>query len=69
MMSIVMLASSNNQDKMRSIRRRMQNGELTYEQAKDEAQPILEQINATAKQLALKYNLPPRKVSFAELIR
>ena len=54
---------------MRSIRRRMQNGELTYEQAKDEAQPILEQINATAKQLALKYNLPPRKVSFAELIR
>ena len=64
-----MQSAIDNQQKIASIRNRMLNGTLSYEQAKAEAQPIINDINATAAQLARKYRLPARKVSFAELMR
>ncbi len=64
-----MSSADENRIKIQDIRRRMLNGELTYEQAKEEAQPIIKQINFTAKQLARKYNLRPRNVGFSEMMR
>ena len=58
-----------NQDKIQSIRRRMLNGELSYEHAKAEAAPVIAAINDKAILLAKKHNLRVRKVSFSELMR
>jgi hypothetical protein len=58
-----------NQAKIQNIRRRMLCHDITYEQAKAEAQPVIDDINTAAKRLAKKYNLPARKVSFAAMMR
>jgi hypothetical protein len=58
-----------NQARIQAIRRRLLSGELSYFQAKVEAEPIIAEINNTAKRLAKKYNLPASKVSFAGIMR
>jgi len=64
-----MQAAIDNQLKIQDIRRRLLNGEITYDQAKVEAEPIIADINATAKRLAKKYKLPGTKVGFASIMR
>lgn len=65
-----MQTAINNQQKIADIRRRMLNHEITYDQAKTEAQPIIDDINAAAKQLAKKYKMRGApKVSFAAIMR
>lgn len=58
-----------NQAMIQDIRRRMLSHEISYDQAKAEAQPILDGINIAASQLAKKYKLPARKIGFEELMR
>lgn len=58
-----------NREKIKDIRRRMVTGVISYEQAKLEAQPIINDINAKAKELAKKYNMKASKVSFAAMMR
>ena len=59
-----------NRTKVQMIRRRMLSGEITYEEAKAEAQPIIDQINETAARLAKKHGIKARgKVSFAAMMR
>jgi hypothetical protein len=54
-----------NQEAIADIQRRMASGELSYDQAKAEAQPIIDGINAKAAEIAKKYNLRAKKISFA----
>jgi hypothetical protein len=61
--------ATENQAKIQNIRCRMLNHDITYEQAKAEAQPIIDDINIAAKRLAKKYNLPAHKVNFAAMMR
>lgn len=58
-----------NREKIRNIRMRMFAGEITYAEAKIEAQPIIDEINAKAKELAKKYNTTAPKMSFAAMMR
>lgn len=59
----------NNQAKIQTIRRLMLSGKLNYEQAKAEAQPVIDDINTTAKRLAAKHKLHARTIHFEELMR
>lgn len=54
---------------MQDIRRRMLRGEISYEEAKTEATPIIDEINAKAKELAKKHKVRASKVSFAAIMR
>lgn len=58
-----------NQTAMSYIRKRMLSGQITYDQAKAEAQPIIDNINDRAKVIAKKYNRKASKVSFAAIMR
>lgn len=52
-----------------NIRRRMLNGEITYDEARTEAASTIAAINAKEIELAKKYNKKPGKISFAALMR
>lgn len=54
---------------IQDIRRRMLNGELTYDEAKAEAAPTIAAINAKEIAIAKKYNRRAGKISFAALMR
>jgi polyhydroxyalkanoate synthesis regulator phasin len=58
-----------NQEQMKAIRQAMLRGDITYEQARVQAQPIINQINAKSKEIAKKYNMSASKVSFAAMMR
>lgn len=58
-----------NQLRIQDIRRRLLSHQITYDQAKTEATPIINEINDTARLLSKKYNLPARKIEFAALMR
>lgn len=58
-----------NRLKIQRIRQRMLSGEISYSEARTEAQPVINEINATSKRLAKKYGVPSGKVSFAALMR
>lgn len=58
-----------NQTAIADIRRRMISGQITYEQAKTEAAPVLDAINAKATEIAKKYNKRAGKLSFAAMMR
>jgi hypothetical protein len=64
-----MQTAVNNQLKIADIRRRMLSHDITYDQAKTEAQPIIDNINTAANQLAKKHKLRAPKVSFAAIMR
>lgn len=61
--------AQDNQEKIADIKRRMVAKELSYEDAKLEAQPVIDRINAKAKELAKKYNKNAKKISFSEIMR
>lgn len=58
-----------NRTKIEAIRAQLSHGFITYEQAKQQAEPIIAKINAKAKEFAKKYNQRPRLVSFNEIMR
>lgn len=58
-----------NQNKIKDIKNRMLSGEISYEQAKIEAKPIVDIINAKSIEIAKKYNTKAKKISFTEIIR
>jgi hypothetical protein len=44
-------------------------GQITREEAKKRIQPYLDQVNAKAKEIAVKYNQKPKKVEFGYYVR
>lgn len=59
----------NNRVRMQDIKKRFVCGELTYEQAKAEAEPLIEEIYQQSKAIAKKYNKRAIRLSFASLMR
>ena len=51
------------------IKNRLLYGEISYEQAKAEAEPIIANINEKATELAKKYGMKPQLVNFHSLMR
>jgi len=51
------------------IKRKYFSGELTYDQAKRIAIPIIEIINKKSKEIAKKYKQKPKLISFAGFMR
>lgn len=51
------------------IRRDMMNGVLTYDEAKEKAQPIIDEMNEIARGIAKKYGKKHQDFTFSKLIR
>ena len=51
------------------IRRDMINGILTYEEAKEKAQPIIDEMNEIARGIAKKYGKKHQDFTFSKLMR
>lgn len=51
------------------IRRDMINGVLTYEEAKEKAQPIIDEMNDLARAVAKKYGKKHQDFTFSKLMR
>lgn len=51
------------------IRRDMINGVLTYEEAKEKAQPIIDEMNDLARGIAKKYGKKHQDFTFSKLMR
>lgn len=58
-----------NRTALYGIRDRLNLGEITYEQAKEEAKPIIAEINKKAIELGKKYGIKPQLVSFQSIMR
>lgn len=58
-----------NREKIATIRRKMVNGDISYEQAKLDAEPVIKSINEKSAEIAKKYGKKPSKVSFAAIMR
>ena len=63
------MTATDNRLLMQDIRRRMLNGELSYDEAKTEAAPLIEAINARSAVIAKRYDQRPTKLSFAAIMR
>lgn len=44
-------------------------GEITYENAKKQAEPIIDAINAKGQKIAKKYGKTYKKITFSEIMR
>lgn len=51
------------------IRRDMINGVLTYDEAKEKAQPIIDEMNELARGIAKKYGKKHQDFTFSKLMR
>lgn len=58
-----------NREAIESIRHRMNSGELTYEQAQAEAQPVIDRMNAKGEEISKQYGGKFKKLSFRYLMR
>lgn len=58
-----------NRRMLSDIRRRMLAGTITYAEARAEAKPIIDEMNARAKELAKEYGVRFKPFSFAALMR
>jgi hypothetical protein len=58
-----------NRTRLYGIRDRLFYGEISYEQAKAEAEPIIAEINKKAVELGKKYGMKPQLVSFQSIMR
>lgn len=61
--------AAENRDKLYGIRKQMLSGQITYDEAKEQAAPIIEAINAKAKEIAKKHGKRPQLVSFGAIMR
>lgn len=58
-----------NRTTIESIRGRMLRGEITHTEAKAEAKPIIDAMNARAKELAKEYGVRFKPMTFEALMR
>jgi polyhydroxyalkanoate synthesis regulator phasin len=61
--------AAENREKLYGIRRRMLRGEISYEAAKAEAQPLIDAINKKNAEIAKKHGKRAGKISFAAVMR
>lgn len=61
--------ANKNRDIISDIRRRMNAGELTYDEAEAEAQPTLDAMNKRIGEIAKEYKVKPKYLSFKYIIR
>ena len=64
-----MTNAEKNQIEMQKIRVAYNTGQMTREEAKALAEPIIERINAKAKELSKKYKVRYSPVTFTSLMR
>ena len=58
-----------NRKTIEAIRAQLSAGQIIYDEAKKQAEPIIAAINAKAREIATKYKLRPKLVSFNEIMR
>lgn len=58
-----------NREKIEAIKAQLSCGQIAYDEARTQAEPIIAKINAKAREIAKKYNQRPRLVSFNEIFR
>lgn len=61
--------AAENQEKVAEIKRQYMFGEITREEAIESINPIIEEINSKAKEIAKKHNMKPRLVNAISLLR
>lgn len=54
---------------LETIKIKMLHGYLTYDEAKAEAEPIIEEMNQKAKDIALRHRRKHKKFTFSSLMR
>lgn len=52
-----------------SIRKAMLSGKITYDEAKEQAAPVIARINERAKEIAKKHGRRPQYINFAAVMR
>lgn len=57
------------QNKLNLIKAKMMRGDLTYDEAKKEAQPIIDEMNKIGREIAAKYGRRHSNFTFAYLMR
>jgi Fe2+ or Zn2+ uptake regulation protein len=62
-------AARENQLKITSIRYRLLQGLVTYDEARAEAQPVIDRMNARGAEIARKSGVKHRLFTFAVLVR
>ena len=58
-----------NRELLQDIRKRMQTGALSYEAARQEAEPIIKAMNTRAEQIAKENGMRFKKFTFSYLMR
>lgn len=58
-----------NREKINAIKASLANGQISYAEAREQAEPVITKINAAAKEIAKKYSMRPRLVTFNEIFR
>jgi hypothetical protein len=56
-------------EEMNNIKMWMKTGAITYDKAKEMAAPHLEAMNQKAQEIAKKYRIKPRIITFAAFMR
>ena len=58
-----------NREAINKLKLALNLGQLTYAEAKEQAKPILDEINAKSRELAKKYGRSHRNLTFEEIMR
>lgn len=58
-----------NREKIAQIQNLLRSGDISYDEAKALAQPVIKTINAKSAEVAKKYNKTPSKLSFSVIMR
>lgn len=58
-----------NRKEIDAIKADFSHGFITYDEAREKAEPIIARINTKAREIAKKYNQRPRMVTFNEIFR
>lgn len=61
--------AADNREKLYGIRAKLVSGQITYDEAKEQAAPIIAAINERAKEIAKKHGKRPQTVSFGAIMR
>lgn len=61
--------AARNREQIAIIRGKLISGQITYDQAKILAEPIISRINNKAKEVARKHKVKPKYVDFTNLMR
>ena len=64
-----MLKGSGYRTKIEAIKKRMQNGLITYDEAKKEAEPILAEINTKGAEIAQRWGKKHKPLTFGYVMR